>query len=347
MEPSVDDPSAPSSRARTTRKRQRESTHSIADIDTANYPQLEILSRSVVDIFLPTHLSLLRTLHTNDQTTGTDSSDFCPHRPPWWEVNRFMQLQASMIKRQSHLDRTHGVLRALGCPSTVERTPASPPTSCPFHDTISGHPPPVLQQRAGHPVSPRHVAGTAVRDLSNAGITLANRALGDSSEGHVSTISSNTIIAGKVGSIMNGVAANRDGLQIETPLDPKSVVCATLRRAMKGHREDHRSACMGLQGLRRGVDDTVDMLASSLNDSLHNRKNRGTPWGAGEGGGRMALQLADADERHTTKLMLWRKLQSAMSAHGVIGGHNGRGKGLYEGNDAAAAPSCGQKRNEV
>lgn len=102
------------------------------------------------------------------------------------------------------------------------------------------------------------------------------------------------------------------------PLDPRSVVSAVLRRAMKDREAEHVTGTAGLRGLRKGVDDTVDHLASSLDRLRRSRRNRAKPW---RSGGReeeeQGAHSADVIERHSTKLLLWLRLQAAITASRV------------------------------
>lgn len=107
-------------------------------------------------------------------------------------------------------------------------------------------------------------------------------------------------------------------------LDPRSVVSAVLRRAVRDREVEHVSGTAGLRGLRKGVDETVDYLASSLDELRRSRSNRGKPW---RSGGReqeeeeQGAHSADVVERHSTKLLLWLRLQAALTASRVIGCH--------------------------
>ena len=99
-------------------------------------------------------------------------------------------------------------------------------------------------------------------------------------------------------------------------LDPRAVVAAVLRNAVRNREAEHVSASAGLRGLRKGVDDTVDHLASSLDDLRRSRRDRAKPWRSSQEGDQ-AAHAADVVERHQSKLLLWRRLQSALTASRV------------------------------
>lgn len=108
------------------------------------------------------------------------------------------------------------------------------------------------------------------------------------------------------------------GIEQSRPLlvDPRAVVAAVLRNAVTRREAEHLSASAGLRGLRKGVDDTVDHLASSLDGLRRNRRDRAKPWSNSEEGG-PAAHAADVVERHQNKLLLWRRLQRALTASRV------------------------------
>lgn len=99
-------------------------------------------------------------------------------------------------------------------------------------------------------------------------------------------------------------------------LDPRAVVAAVLRNAVRNREAEHVSASAGLRGLRKSVDDTVDHLASSLDGLRRSRRDRAKPWRNSHEGDQ-AAHAADVIERHQSKLLLWRRLQRALTASRV------------------------------
>lgn len=208
-------------------------------------------------LFLPTHLALLRALHADDATAaGANSADSCCPRPSWVEVNNFLLLQGSIRNREAKARRTRQVLAALtGTPATHSTTGTT---------TTS-------------PLSHEAVPPTAT-----------------------------------------GQQQRQRGTGIDKPrrLDPRSVVTAVLRRAVRERGDEHVSASAGLRRLKRGVDDTVDHLSSSLDVLTRSRRDRATPWRS-QWEEEQGSHVADVVERHVSKLLLWRRLQGALSASNV------------------------------
>lgn len=107
------------------------------------------------------------------------------------------------------------------------------------------------------------------------------------------------------------------GIEQSRPLlDARAVVAAVLRNAVRNREAEHLSASAGLRGLRKGVDDTVDHLASSLDGLRRSRRDRAKPWSNSQADER-AAHAADVVERHQSKLLLWRRLQRALTASRV------------------------------
>ncbi|CAN0177614.1 unnamed protein product [Scytosiphon promiscuus] len=209
--------------------------------------------RAKVPLFLPTHLSLLRALHADDETAaGADMADsFCP-RPSWVEVSNFLELQHSMMKLDLQISRVKALTLLLQPPSTTAAGP---------HNIQSLH----HQQE------------------------------------------------------QEGRRERASRIEEARPLDPRSVVSAVLRRAGKEREDGHGSRAAGLRILRNSVDDTVDHLSTSLGELARSRKDRARPWRIdhGENDGQEVHHAADVLERHANKLLLWRRLQAALSASRV------------------------------
>lgn len=93
-------------------------------------------------------------------------------------------------------------------------------------------------------------------------------------------------------------------------VDPRSIVCSVLRRAVRDREGEHRATCARQRVLRRGVDETVRRLGSSVDRLANSRADRAAPWREREDEG---VEAADVEERQLSKLLLWRKLQAAMS----------------------------------
>lgn len=258
--------------------------------------------------FLPTHLSLLRALHADDETTGVNATESFP-RPSWLEINNFVRLQASMLKRHSQSRRTHGVLEALGGQAAV--APVSPPSYAVGPPTRAGQ----LQRGPdANEATVRHRGPTRV-----------DQAGGVASSGAVNHEPS------------RNVAGSRETLPASA-LDPRSVVCAVLRRAVRDHEDEHRAACAGMRVLKGDVDVTVEQLAYSLQTLMRSRMDRAAPWRGREEDGAHA---ADVLERHTNKLVLWRRLQAALSACHIVG--DGAGGGVAQERE----PSSGRVRQQA
>lgn len=267
-------------------------------------PRREDENLNLQQCFLPTHLSLLRALHADDETADSKVVDSCS-RPSWVEVNSFVQFQASVVERRSRAARVAAVLRALGGqPSSSTINTTSAPTPPRYGAAAGGGPSlsaPAEQDRKDRQADE---AG-ANRSLD---MTRADQAGG---VGASSAFSAN----GKAGSVGSCTRANLFSFE------PRSVVCGVLRRAVRNQEADHASACAGLHGLKRGVDDTVSQLESSLERLGRSRRDRAKPWIArwqGEG-----AHAADVVERHANKLVLWRRLQLALSVCRIAGDEKG------------------------
>lgn len=108
------------------------------------------------------------------------------------------------------------------------------------------------------------------------------------------------------------------GIDQSQPVDPRSVVSAVLRNAVRNREAEQASASAGLRGLRKAVDDTVDHLSSSLEELRRSRRDRAKPWSNSQEDNAQAAHVADVLERHHSKLLLWRKLQGALAAARVV-----------------------------
>lgn len=205
--------------------------------------------------FLPTHLSLLRSLHADDATeAGGGLADVSCPRPSWVEINNFLVLRASIMKRESKARRTRAILGTL-LPSPTANTPA---TSSP------------VSHAAALP------AGTAQQQRQRG-----------------------------------------PGIEQSRPLlDPRAVVHAVLRNAVRDREAEHLAASARLRGLKKSVDDTVNHLSSSLDGLRRNRRDRAKPWSNSEED-EGATHAADVVERHHSKVLLWRRLQKALVASRV------------------------------
>lgn len=214
------------SAARTGRKRQREEAPHCRPAQQQQQHQL----------FLPTHLSLLRALHADDATAlGKNSADSSCPRPSWVEIHSFLELQASMVNRDSEAQRTKAVLHILSPAGTHQR-----------------------QQR------------------------------------------------------------QESGVHQSQPVDPRSVVSAVLRNAVRNREAEQVSASAGLRGLRKAVDDTVEHLSASLDGLRRSKRDRARPWSNSQQDNVQAAHVADVLERHHSKLLLWRRLQGALAAARVV-----------------------------
>lgn len=239
--------------------------------------------------FLPTHLSLLRTLHIDDEATGVNAVDSCA-RPTWVEVSTFIQEQAIIVKRKSRSDRAAAVLRALG--GRPIPTPGSPRRS-----------------RPDEPFAAQQSESTRADQAGGVGLTGTSSMCGASSE-HFQK--QKRLCSPSRGQNLNNF---RHHQRSRIQLDARSVVCAVLRRAVKEHESEHKVKSVGFRRLKRRVDGTVKHLASSLDGvGLKNESAKTVPWRVTE---IEAFRVADTVERHTNKLILWRKLQSALSECGV------------------------------
>lgn len=227
------------------------------------------------NLFLPVHLSLLRALHADDDIAGANAAGSFP-RPSWVEVDMFVKRQDSIAERESQAGRSSRILYALGgsaafTPTTSHLKPGSPP------DYTNGRKRQRGAAEAEYPTTKRNAEPSRVGQTGGLGSALGSR----------------------------------ETLALPAAeLDPRSVVCAVLRRAVKNREDEHRLTCAGLRGLRRGVDDIVDRLESSLERSARRKEERATPWRLQESG--VTLE-ADIVERCVNKLLLWRRLQEAMS----------------------------------
>lgn len=253
----------------------------------ANAPQLQ--QQQQHEWFLPTHLSLLRALHVDDETTGANALDSCA-RPSWVEVNSFVNAQASVAERASQRERAAAVLRALG------GSAASPP--CTNSRRTEDNSRWCEQAEAAQAVREVELA----RADQAGGVGVGSPVLGGLPPRPPPAQGQQAL----------GIAQSRE--QFLAALDPRSVVCSVLRRAVVNHETEHRSACAGLQSLTRRVDETVNHLASSLDTFTSTREDEATPW---RGRHTEAFNAGDVKERHTSKLMLWRRLQTALSAFGA------------------------------
>lgn len=258
--------------------------------------------------FLPTHLSLLRALHADDETAHAKTVESCSH-PSWVEVNSFVQFQASIVERRSQAARVAAVLRALG------GQPSSSSTTT-INSTTSAIAPPRYSAAAGGGLSLSAPAGQNRKDRQedeagakrSVDLTRADQAGG---VGASSAFSAD----GKAGSVGSCTRANLFSFE------PRSVVCGVLRRAVRNQEADHASTWAGLHGLKRGVDDTISQLESSLERLGRSRRDRAKPWIAhwqGEG-----AHAADVVERHANKLVLWRRLQLALGVCRIAGDERG------------------------
>eukprot|EP00904_Undaria_pinnatifida_P009910 jgi/Undpi1/6049/HiC_scaffold_2.g01323.m1 len=269
------------------RKRQRESwpgndrrsAGSTSPCPSTDYP---ITSEHY---FLPTHLALLRALHEDDIV----ADDVACSRPSWFEVNGFVRAQASIVKHESQARRTHAVLRTLQVPRVVPvpEAPASLPDAPLTPATARRLRGPHLDEAASSsPQQPIHA--DPIAGLNGAGTAVGRGKMSPS-----------------------GADGRRSTLPGAAAVDPRSVVCSVLRRAIREGEGEHRATCARQRVLRRGVDETVRRLGSSLDELASSRADRATPWREPEDEG---AEAADVEERQLSKLLLWRKLQGAMSA---------------------------------
>lgn len=268
------------------RKRQRESWPGNDRRLGSTSPCPTDYSTTPEHFFLPTHLALLRALHEDD--TATD--DISCLRPSWFEVNSFVRLQASIVERESQARRAHSVLRTLSVPPAATAVVPQAPTSLadvPAAPTARAHRGPHLDEAGSNgPQQPSCVDPT----VALGGVPTAG------SRGKLPP-------SGPDGRRSAGAA-----------VDPRSIVCSVLRRAVSERERENRATCARQRVLRRGVDETVRRLGSSVDGLANSRADRATPWREREDEG---VEAADVEERQLSKLLLWRKLQAAMSACNV------------------------------
>ena len=234
--------------------------------------------------FLPTHLALLRALHEDDAVTD----DVSCSRPSWFEVNSFVRLQATIVERECQARRAHSVLRTLRVPpasTTAPQAPTSLPADVPAAPTARPLRGPHLDEAGSNDPQQPSVVDPIV------------------GRGGVPT-------AGNRGQLPPSGPDGRHTLP-GAAVDPRSIVCSVLRRAVRDREDEHRATCARQRVLRRGVDETVRQLGSSVDGLASSRADRATPWREGEDEG---VDAADLEERQLSKLLLWRKLQAAMSA---------------------------------
>ena len=267
------------------RKRQRESWPGNDRRIGSTSPCPADYSTTPDNFFLPTHLALLRALHEDDAVTD----DVSCSRPSWFEVNSFVRLQASIVERESQARRAHSVLQTLRVPpasTTVPQAPTSLP-DVPAAPTARPQRGPHLDE-AGSKGPQQPICVDPVVGLGGAPTT------------------------GSRGKLPSSGADDRR--RAGAAVDPRSIVCSVLRRAVRNCEGEHRATCARQRMLRRGVDETVRRLGSSVDGLANSRADRAAPWREREDEG---VEAADLEERQLSKLLLWRKLQAAMSACNV------------------------------
>lgn len=269
--------SLPSSQRAIIQKRQRD-----AEDNQLYYPQLKTqktdqLGRSQNPaLFLPTHLVILQALYDADEYV----SNSCPH-PRWAEVNRFVQLQSSIAQGARQSRRISGLLRVLGGVSPETLTQSSRSTT-------------IMESRR---MIPQHNLPTLQRNSAE-------------EVGGVRTESSTSYTTSGSPAYARALP-NESGLDNFT-LDPRSVVCAVLRRGLRDREDKYNSVVS--EELRNGVDHTVENLASSMERLIRQQEDMEIPWHV-RGTPSDELNAAEVIERHANKLLLWRRLQSALSAY--------------------------------
>ena len=242
-------------------------------------------------LFLPTHLTILRALHADDDMMSAPMADSCP-RPSWVEVNRFVQLQASVKHGAIQNRRIARLLRALGGGDGGRET--SPPSSMRAEslNVMGRGERGILKQkqqmgRIAQPIRADQAGGVEV----------------------CSSTVATTEAPSQANRAEHAAVSLGAGLKNFTLADPRYVVCAVLRRAVINRSDECNSTVP--KKLQRGVDDVVENLASSLKRLVRDRGDRETPWrllGKADG-----LHVEDVIERHANKLVLWRRLQAALS----------------------------------
>lgn len=202
-------------------------------------------------------------------------SNSCPH-PRWAEVNRFVQLQSSIARGAKQSRRISGLLRALGG--------VGPETS---------------------PQSSRSTAATESRGM------IPQQNLPTLQRTRAEQIGESTSYTTSSSPAYAKALPNESGLDNFT-LDPRSVVCAVIRRGLKDREDKYNSVVS--EELRNGVDQTVENLASSMEMLIRQQEEREIPWHV-RGTPTDELNAAEKIERHANKLLLWRRLKSALSAY--------------------------------
>lgn len=204
-----------------------------------------------------------------------EASNSCPH-PRWAEVNRFVLLQSSIAHGARQSRRISGLLRALG-----------------------GIGPETLSQ------SSRSTAAMESRGMIlQQNLPTLQRTSADQAGKRTSYTNSSSPAYPKA-------LPNESGLDNFT-LDPRLVVCAVLRRGLRDREDKYNSVVS--EELRNGVDQTVKNLASSLERLIRQQEEREIPWHV-RGTPSDELNAAEVIERHANKLLLWRRLKSALSAY--------------------------------
>ncbi|CAM9151280.1 unnamed protein product [Choristocarpus tenellus] len=257
-------------RPNVTRKRQHRGDGSCCG-RTRPFPRVTGVS-AVRSLFLPTHLVLLRALYSCNTDVECESTRdkrvVCGPQPPWEEVETFVNDQASLLEGRSKMQRAAMVLSA-----------------------VSGHVPLPSPPSVAPPSVACHGAGCGPKEVTR----------NDFSSCSMSTL------AHLAGPRPTGVHGGGDVFPA-VALDPRSVVCAVLRRSALDHRIQHNRGVGKIKNLRRVVQEIIEFLHASLGHTEPCSTLEVPIWVNSD----LAVQTADNLERQANKLVLWQRLHRAI-----------------------------------